>query len=337
MYQIDETKMIRSAKDSLALCRPERSMFSECMIFVLVTFICSLPQSIVSSVYTTIAMLTDPEYYKLILSESLDFEAIDQYVINFSAGIPSWVYAMLLACSGFMILGALIYCKKFQKRSPFTLGFSRRGVLPEYLAGAVIGLVMISIPALICLITKCVTFSFNANVDPLMIALFLGAFLLQGMGEEALFRGYLMTSLARRHNVWVAIITSAVIFAVFHMGNPNFSVIAFLNITLFGLFAGVYMLKRGSIWGIGAIHSLWNFAQSNLFGFNVSGNPKFDTVFHSQNADFGTILSGGEFGLEGGLGATVILLVAILLALLMPTKESEKCTEPPKEKIELDI
>ena len=112
-------------------------------------------------------------------------------------------------------------------------------------------------------------------------------------------------------------------FTVFHMGNPNFSIIAFLNITLFGIFAGVFMLKRGSIWAVGAIHSLWNFAQSNLFGFNVSGNPKFDSLLSATDSNFGEILSGGDFGLEGGLGATVVLLVAILLALLMPTKKSE--------------
>ena len=270
-------------------------------------------------------MLSDPEYYKLIFSSTTDSEAIEQYITNFSLNIPTWFYAIILASSGFMILGALIYCKKYQKRSPFSLGFNKHGLLPEYLAGAVIGFVMITLPALACLISGCVTYKFEPSTDPLMIVIFFFAFLLQGMGEEALFRGYLMTSLARRNNVWVAIIISATVFAAFHMSNPNFSIIAFINITLFGIFAGVYMLKRGSIWGIGAIHSIWNFAQSNIFGFSVSGNPKFDTVFSSQNANFGTILSGGDFGLEGGLGATVVMLIAILLALLMPTKESELC------------
>jgi hypothetical protein len=70
-------------------------------------------------------------------------------------------------------------------------------------------------------------------------------------------------------------------------------------------------------------------AQSNVFGFNVSGNPKFESLLSSANSNFGDILSGGDFGLEGGLGATIVLLVAILLALLMPTKKSELC--PPVE------
>ena len=337
MYQIDETKMIRGAKDSLLLCKPEKSMFAECMIFVLVSIICTMPQALVSSIYSVVAMLSDPAYYKLIFSETLEPEAVEQYIINFTSNTPDWVYIASLASSGLMIVGALVYCKKYQKRSAPTLGFVKRGMLAEYGIGAVIGLAMISLPALVCLITSCVTYRFNANANPLTIVLFLVAFLLQGMGEEALFRGYFMTSLARRHSVWFSIIASALMFAIFHTGNPNFSAIAFINIALFGVFAGVYMMKRGSIWGIGAIHSIWNFAQSNLYGFSVSGNPKFESVFSCELADFGTILSGGDFGLEGGLGATIVMLIAILLSLLMPTKQSEICTEPPKEHIDLGI
>ena len=90
------------------------------------------------------------------------------------------------------------------------------------------------------------------------------------------------------------------------------------------------MLKRGSIWAIGAIHTAWNFAQGNMFGFNVSGTPKLPSVLEAVDAGFGSILSGGEFGLEGGLGATVVLLTALLLALLMPGKKSELTDIPPQ-------
>ncbi len=337
MYQINETKMLRAAKESLPLSKPTQSVFIECMIFLLVAYISLAPQGIIDTFYTFARIMSDPEYYELIYSDTIDTNAIQEYIFKLQQSIPMWYYAVLLAASGFLILGALIYCKSFQKRSPFTLGFNKRGFISEYLMGAVIGFVMILIPAMICLITGCVTFEFNTKLDPLTIVLFLLAFLLQGMGEEALFRGYFMTSLARRYNIWFAIIASSLMFALFHGANSNFSIIAFINIALFGVFAGVYMLKRGSIWGIGAIHSIWNFVQSNLFGFNVSGNPKYETVFNSQSADFGTILSGGDFGLEGGLGATIVLLAVILLALLMPAKKSEICNEPPREEIKLDI
>lgn len=325
MYQINETKMIRAAKDALNPIKPAQSIFVECMIFLLINLICSIPQSIVTTVYTFIAMLTDPEYYKLIMSESTDANAIMEYVLKFAESIPTWLYAVILAASGFMIVAALVYCTRIQKRPAMSVGFGGRGVASEYLLGLLIGAVMISVPAIACGVSNCVTYTQNTGVNPVMIIIFLLAFVLQGMGEEALFRGCLMTSLARRYDPWVAILVSSVMFAIFHMGNPNFSLIAFVNITLFGIFAGVFMMKRGSIWAVGAIHTIWNFMQSNVFGYNVSGNPKFDSIFTSENANFGAILSGGDFGLEGGLGATVVLLIAILAALLIPTKKSELC------------
>ena len=181
---------------------------------------------------------------------------------------------------------------------------------------------MIAIPAAICYATGCVTFSFSSS-SPLMIVLFFVAFVLQGMGEEVFFRGYLLTSLTRRNKEWVAIIVSSVVFSIFHLPNAGFNVIAFINITLFGVFAAVFMLKRGSIWAVSAIHTVWNFVQGNILGIRVSGNPKFASVFNSVNADFGTVLNGGEFGLEGGLGVTVVLLLALLFAFMMPAKKSE--------------
>ena len=227
------------------------------------------------------------------------------------------------------------FCKCIEKRKLFSMGFNKRGLVFEYILGLFLGALMIALPALVCYLTGCVSFSFDASVSPLVIVLFFVAFILQGMGEEVLFRGYLMTSLARRHNVWVAIIVSAIMFSIFHIPNSNFSIIAFINIFLFGIFAGVFTLKRGNIWAVSALHTAWNFLQGNIFGISVSGNPKFPSVLAAQNADFGSILSGGDFGFEGGLGVTVILLIALLSALMMPAKRSEvipdSAAEPTKQ------
>ncbi len=342
LYYIKQTRMIKSAKDSLLLSDKPQSLFAELMVFILVAMICSVPQSLASSAVLLIIMFNDPAYLEIIANAiksggNVDGEAINKYVDDFTQNIPSIYYVVMLASAGFMILGAIIYCKKFQKRSAFSLGFNSNGFAPEYLVGLLIGFVMISLPTLICYLTGCVVFLPSDSISPLMIALFFVAFILQGMGEEALFRGYLLTSLARRNNIWIAIIVSSLMFAIFHGGNAEFSLIAFINIALFGIFASVFTLKRGNIWGISAIHSMWNFAQGNIFGFRVSGNPELDSLLTATNQGFGSILSGGNFGLEGGLGATVVLLIAILCALLMPTKESELAPDEPKRDSEEPI
>ncbi len=35
----------------------------------------------------------------------------------------------------------------------------------------------------------------------------------------------------------------------------------------------LYLLKTDTVWGVAGIHGAWNFAQGNLFGILVSGQP----------------------------------------------------------------
>lgn len=327
LYHINLTRMIAGARDTLLLENKPKSIPLELLIFLLISMIASVPQSIISGICTFVVMLTDPKYHELIMSQTLDNAAIEEYVSSLMASLPGWFYAIIVLSSGFMILAALIYCKQFEKRKAYTLGFCKKVFFTEYLMGTAVGLVMISLPIIACAATGSVTLTLSNSINPLMIVLFFIAFVFQGMGEEALFRGYLMTTLSRRTNLWASILISALMFSLFHIGNASFSIIAFINIFLFGVFAGVFMMKRGSIWAVGAIHTVWNFVQGNIFGFNVSGNPKFDTVFEAECSNFGAILSGGDFGPEGGLGVTVVLLIAILCALVLPTKKSEYVEE----------
>lgn len=326
LYRIDQTRMLWGAKNSLPLGKKPHSLPIELLIFLLVSTIASVPQSLLISIVSVGLMLADPKYYELAMSDEISNEAITKYTEEFLMSLPDWIFAVSLFGCIFMILAAIIYCKKFEKRKAYTFGFAKRGFAIEYLSGMILGAVMIALPVLFCFITGCVTFSFG-NSTPLMIGIYFLAFLVQGMGEEVMFRGYLLTTVARKSNVWVAVIISSLTFAIFHSGNANFNLIGFINIALFGFFAAIYVLRRGSIWGISAIHAIWNFAQGNIFGFNVSGTPLSDSVFVANQNNFGKILSGGEFGLEGGLGATIVLLVATLLVLVSPTKKSELVIE----------
>ena len=63
--------------------------------------------------------------------------------------------------------------------------------------------------------------------------LFLLGFLIQGMAEEVLCRGYFMVSLARRYSLIVAIVTNAVVFAALHLLNSGITVLAFVNLVMF--------------------------------------------------------------------------------------------------------
>lgn len=337
LYNIPKTRLLLSVQNSLNPSTKPRSVFIDMLIFLLVMMICSSAQSVLTSLPISAMMMADPAYTALVDASTesgvIDFNALLEYMNTFTESHLTEIMLLTVAAAGLYIVGAIVYCRAFEKRKPNTLGFIKRGFFTEYLFGIAIGAVMICLPALAChLAPGCVKFSFNANVSPLYIVLFFLAFVLQGLGEEAIFRGYLLTSLARRSHPWMAIILSALMFASFHGTNQGFNIISYINIALFGIFAGVFMLKRGSIWAIAAIHTAWNFMQGNILGFSVSGNPTLPSVLTATPSDtVGVILSGGSFGLEGGLGVTVVMIAAFLFVLLMPPKKSELAEEPIPE------
>ena len=231
-----------------------------------------------------------------------------------------------LLSTAVMILVGMLFCKLIQKRKMTTLGFKKSGMWKEYGVGLLVGFAMMAVIVLIGAVTGSLTLQFNneamtAGGIGLLILLFIG-FLIQGMSEEVLCRSYFLVSLARnKGNMWMAIIVSSVAFGALHLGNAGIAPLAFVNLVLFGIFAGVYFVKRGNIWGIAAIHSMWNFAQGNIFGILVSGNDFGTTIFTSDINENMAIINGGDFGLEGGILTTIVLLAGTVF--MMKTKQQD--------------
>jgi membrane protease YdiL (CAAX protease family) len=98
-----------------------------------------------------------------------------------------------------------------------------------------------------------------------------------------------------------------VLFALAHVGNPNFTALGLLNITLAGTLFCIYTLQKKNVsWAIG-IHFGWNFTQGILLGYNVSGNEMPGAV---KAMPLGSpYLSGGTFGIEGSIFCTVLLIL----------------------------
>ena len=86
----------------------------------------------------------------------------------------------------------------------------------------------------------------------------------------------------------------------------------------------VIFLKTGNIWLVSALHSVWNFAQGNFFGILVSGNDFGPTVLSTTFNASKTLINGGDFGLEGGLAVTTVLVIGTLLVLFVPSNKDGK-------------
>ena len=247
---------------------------------------------------------------------STDITAVPGYMRGILGSTP-WMSIIGLFSTALVIGVCLFYCGVIEKRPIKTVGFVKRGGR-DYIVGLLIGLGLFAavagIGALFSL-TGLGGFRVNAASDlSPMILLFLVGYAVQGMSEEVLCRGYLMISAARKNSLAAAVIVSSLVFTALHVFNSGFGVLPAVNVFLFGFFMAVYMLRTGSIWGVAAIHSAWNFAEGNVFGFSVSGTSTAPSLlrFGQTGAD---LLSGGEFGPEGSVITTAVLLAAIVIVL----------------------
>jgi membrane protease YdiL (CAAX protease family) len=142
------------------------------------------------------------------------------------------------------------------------------------------------------------------------------------LSEELMFRGVplvLIASVAGRATALVLV--SAVTFALFHWLNPNVTPLALGNIALAGLFLGVAFYAPGGLWTAFGAHLGWNATLAALDA-PVSGLP-FRIPLLDYHAGEPTWLSGGRFGPEGGLVATVALALAIALTFRWARRECQ--------------
>ena len=202
-----------------------------------------------------------------------------------------------------------------------TLGFKFKRAIFHYLRGCITGFGMIAAAVFVGVITKVFTFHGLSNwMNVRLILLFFGGYVIQGMAEEVLCRGFIMLSIVRKNKVWLAIAFSSLIFALMHISNTGFGLLPMINLFLFAVFEAIYLLETDNIWGISAIHTAWNFTQGCVFGLSVSGEELMPSVFRVSCND-AAILSGGQFGPEGGLVVTLILVCS--LAMLLYKQKSQ--------------
>ncbi|QUW21452.1 CPBP family intramembrane metalloprotease [Sporosarcina sp. Marseille-Q4063] len=192
------------------------------------------------------------------------------------------------------------------------LGF--RGSLKDLWFGLFLGAISITVIFIVLLATGNVTL-----VNPLSspqfsvyTISFLILFILVGFSEEMFFRGYVMSTMASRGNKkWVVYVASALIFSIAHGLNPNVSILGLINIAVVGILFAYMFYATNSLWLPIGYHIMWNYFQGNVFGFAVSGTAP-NGIYSVETVAGRDWLTGGAFGLEGGLMATVLILVGFV-------------------------
>ena len=227
---------------------------------------------------------------------------------------PEWLMIYTLFAEILLIALYAGYCRLIEKRSFATMGFTKDHMFSQYVKGLLWAVVLFGGAYLLCVGTGAVHFEgVSAGMIPGYIVLYFVGYMIQGMAEEVICRGYLLVSLSRNHSVCYSVIISSGVFMAMHMSNDHVTLLSFINIFLCGLLFGLIFVERGNIWMVAALHAGWNFLQNNLFGMPVSGMAQGNSVFTTTFVDGRSLINGGAFGIEGGIAVTVVLALGIYI------------------------
>ena len=214
------------------------------------------------------------------------------------------------------ILLLFIFWVKFIEKNPLsTLGFIKKNWLKYLGLGILLSFLQMGVIALVYQLGGIGSFELNElSLEPILFILGLFPFwLLQGGTEEVATRGWLLTRIAARTNLPFAIAISSSLFGIHHLGNAGVTFISLLNIVLDGVLAGLLLIYTDSIWLVVAQHGTWNYVQGNLLGFQVSGTGADASIFSFTMGSGPDWLTGGEFGAEGSIITTLVLLVSVVM------------------------
>ena len=198
---------------------------------------------------------------------------------------------------------ATIFLAVLIMRQP--LGFDRHHALRDSAAGLLLGALMMSS----CVgITLAAGFARIGAFQPPLATVAL-LVLANTITQEVLVRGYIQRTIERQFSRVTSIVCSSILFALLHGPALN-SPLAALNIFLAGVLLGTAFAVTRNLWLPIAIHFGWNFSEGPLFGLTVSGRGSLAQsrmiTLHGPE-----IFTGGAFGIEAGIVATLVIAIAI--------------------------
>jgi membrane protease YdiL (CAAX protease family) len=226
---------------------------------------------------------------------------------------------------------------KIEKRPNSVYGLGGKRPLPNFLAGLAWGVTCLSLLILTLWKTGLLVFDgrllFGAGVLHYG-GLWLLGFLMVGLLEEYLTRGYVLFTLTRglagiyswlletRHSkalgFWTAALCLSILFGLGHSKNPGESPIGLLSAGLASLVFCLSLWRTGSLWWAIGFHASWDWAQSFLYGVADSGL----VVQHHLLATHALgkpLMSGGATGPEGSIFVLPILgLISFIIIFTLP-------------------
>ena len=226
---------------------------------------------------------------------------------------------------------------KIERRPNSVYGFGDSRKVAHFFAGLLWGIVCLTL--LVLTLLKIGLLVIDARMlsgsDILRYGfIWLIGFLLVGLLEEYLTRGYVQYTLTRGlagfyqwafktgHSValgfWSAAVIFSIVFGLGHTSNPGESPLGLLSAGMGGMVFCFSLWRTGSLWWAIGFHTSWDWAQSFLYGVADSGLMVQHRLFATHPVGK-PILSGGTTGPEGSIFIVAILpIISLIILFTLP-------------------
>lgn len=263
-----------------------------------------------------------PGTFFLILKDAV----VEDGGISFEVdGTREWIFLLTNGAGTVGGLFAVLLVWRLINKEKFTR-MGLRWQATDLIFGLVLGALSITVIFIFLYATGQITLvnALSAPEFSMFTLLFFIMFIFVGLFEEIFFRGYIISTMASRHNErWFIYVASALIFSIVHGTNPNVTLLGLVNIALVGLLFAFMFDVTKSLWLPIGYHITWNFFQGNVFGFAVSGLPS-DSIYSIEQQTESTLWTGGSFGLEGGLLATIVIMISFFITYIYGKQKALK-------------
>lgn len=208
------------------------------------------------------------------------------------------------------VLVASLFTLLLDKQPLSVLGFQLKHALRRSSMGIGVAMLIIGLIAFILWVLGYASFWYS-GLAFLQVASMLFTMIMIAIGEECFCRGYIQRNLQQKLSPLPALVISAAVFMLMHIGNPSKNMLAMPGIFTGGLLLGINYIYTGNLWFGIALHTSWNFIQGPLLGFVVSGLHLPSVLIQTNTGP--DWMTGGSFGPEASVLACVLNIVITIL------------------------
>ena len=255
--------------------------------------------------------------YRLLNSRVSFIDSMTNQVANISGSTDRELNFILLTLFVSFLLSVIlviIFRRMIDRQTVSSLGFQYQKHLPDAAIGFLLPIIILGSVSLILFYNKNLEWTdINFSSGGFLNGLFL--MIVIAIGEEMVFRGYILNNLMQSLNRSLSLAISAALFALMHSNNPSVDIIAMMNLFVGGLLLGINYIFTKNLWFSILLHTAWNFLQGPVLGFPVSG-VHLQSVLNPEIKG-NVLLTGGGFGLEASVLTGIFLMITLLVLYLV--------------------